>query len=531
MSALVQILLTVLAATLAYWVHLSWQLYLGLAFIAAGAISIRFCDDKRSFCTATLVALSIGSLFVLLGFLMKGFVPDEYYAVLCSFIGAIICLGKAPHAPQWRRTISQVIGMVWWLTAAFVLILTGYNQNKLLLFYGALLLFGFFVVLSKKLFKPGLIAINILNTAIIFIVLLPLADLLFRPPYTLDFSPDPAKRYYSYEAARKDPAAFRLWWNYYIRQWGATGSQIYMPDPDGILPFRLRPNSRGKLFNSLVAINSNGFRSKEIPGQKGDAYRILVIGESTTFGATLYPEDRPWPDLLEELIRDRLQLSRPVEVINGGVAAYTLLHNLARFKTDFLPVKPDLVLSYHGINGFAMIDKAIPHLEKDPPPRYIERPAKSLAALEYYLKLTAYKRRTTPTGKVHPALTGSPLETAYGRAYEELYQITQTNGIRLVLANFSMAVTPESPTDVIEFYRSGFPSIYRQMQANITHSELIRQLAQKHSDLSVVDMHPNLNGCHQKFIDLIHMTQSGRQQAAENAFAGVSNLLQELLPP
>src|SRR6266705_5918960 len=116
MSVFVQILLTSLTATLAYWLHLSWQPFLGLALIAAGAITIRPCDGRRSFCAATLVALSIGSLLVLFGFLKKGFIPDEYYAVPCSLIGAIIFLGKAPQDPQWRRNISRVIAMVWLLT-------------------------------------------------------------------------------------------------------------------------------------------------------------------------------------------------------------------------------------------------------------------------------------------------------------------------------------------------------------------------------------------------------------------------------
>ncbi len=125
-------------------------------------------------------------------------------------------------------------------------------------------------------------------------------------------------------------------------------------------------------------------------------------------------------------------------------------------------------------------------------------------------------------------MIANPLDTPCAKAYEDLYQLTHTNGIRLALANFSMAVTPDSPTDVVEFYRSRFPSIYWQMRANIIHSRLIGELAEKHPDISFVDMQPRLNGFHDKFIDLIHMTQEGRQQAAENAFASLTNILNQL---
>ena len=40
-----------------------------------------------------------------------------------------------------------------------------------------------------------------------------------------------------------------------------------------------------------------------------------------------------------------------------------------------------------------------------------------------------------------------------------------------------------------------------------------------------MDTHPNLDGDHDKFIDLMHFTQAGRQQLAETMFAGIRDLL------
>jgi lysophospholipase L1-like esterase len=297
-----------------------------------------------------------------------------------------------------------------------------------------------------------------------------------------------------------------------------------MPDPARILPFRLKPGSEGKMFNSNIHINNLGFRGKEITRDKGDAYRIIILGESTTFGATINKEDRPWPEVLEEMIRERLKLRRPVEVINAGVPAYTLLDSLNRLSSDIFPIHPDLLICYHGYNGFFLLHEGSLH-HPEQPPAFIERPVKLLANIEYNLKMAAFKRRMAH--KSEKKFSGeSVLNTPYARAYEELIQAAGSNHVRLAIADFSMAVTPDSSTDVIEFYRAGFPAVFWEMQANRMHTDLVRELARKHPEIILVDMHPGLDGEHEKFVDLVHLTQDGRQQAAENAFAALKPVLE-----
>jgi lysophospholipase L1-like esterase len=118
------------------------------------------------------------------------------------------------------------------------------------------------------------------------------------------------------------------------------------------------------------------------------------------------------------------------------------------------------------------------------------------------------------------------METPYGKAYEQIIEAGKTNGVRLAIANFSMAVTTNSPREVIEFYRSAYPSIYWQMQANIAHSELVHQLAAKYPEVITIDMHTGLDGEYKKYLDLVHLTQDGREQAAENVFAAIKKFLE-----
>ena len=50
--------------------------------------------------------------------------------------------------------------------------------------------------------------------------------------------------------------------------------------------------------------------------------------------------------------------------------------------------------------------------------------------------------------------------------------------------------------------------------------------AATHSNVCFIDTHPHLNGEHEKFIDVMHFTQAGRQEAAENVFAGIKPILE-----
>src|SRR5206468_9990771 len=244
--------------------------------------------------------------------------------------------------------------------------------------------------------------VQVLNTLILFVVGLPIVDLFYRSDSALVTEPEARKRYFSYEAARKDGVAFMHWWNCYIHQWELTQRAIYLPEPGNPASYRLRPNSRSVFFQCPISINSKGFRGKEIAEDKGPAYRIVALGESTTFGLTLGPDDRPWPELLEQLIAQRLGARRPaggirpVEVINAGVPGYDIVESVGRMERDILPLKPDMVISYHGINGFRLLYEALPPLVAPPPPAYVARPLQLLADGEYRLKLLVY---------AHPALS------------------------------------------------------------------------------------------------------------------------------
>jgi hypothetical protein len=228
------------------------------------------------------------------------------------------------------------------------------------------------------------------------------------------------------------------------------------------------------------------------------------------------------------MIEKRIQPRRPVEVINAGVPTYTLQHNLGRMAGEILPLNPDMIIAYHGYNGFYLLDNSLPPVVGDKPPMYWERPLRLLADGEHQLKMLLYRSKHSRS-RVRPAIPADPMQSQYAHAYESLIQIARTNHIRLALGNFSMAVNSRSDRAVKEFYRSRFPRVYEQIEANIVHSALVAELVRSHPEVCFVNTQSNLDGVDDKFIDLIHFAESGRQQLAESFFEGLREILEKEL--
>jgi len=302
---------------------------------------------------------------------------------------------------------------------------------------------------------------------------------------------------------------------------------VFTKAPNPGFRFRLRPGSRGMMVSCPISINSLGFRGPEISATKDGVYRIVVLGESTTFGMTIEPGDEPWPERLEQIIRQRLKTRRPVQVINAGVH-----DNLRRLPREILPLQPDMIISYHGANGFSLIDSSVLPPLGPAPPVYQERPIKLAADAEHRLRLLLFQHHAGLRRVSAAPPAARPLETGYAAAYRQLIECARTNGIRLALANFSMAVNQASDPKVIDFYRGGGTrAAYGFIRANALHSLIVSQLAAEHPEVLFVDTHPHLDGEHEKFIDLIHLSAEGERQLAENMFDGIRKTLQQDLAP
>lgn len=427
----------------------------------------------------------------------------------------------SPASVGWRVLLWlwAVLGTLLWLAGAYL-------ESTCWAFYlGLLLAVGLLVGLKWWFRLPGA-AILAANTLILLTLGLPVLDLFLHPPWRVAVAPEKLQPYYCYRTAKQNRAAFERWWNYYFAQFNQMVLQMVVQER-GAEPFlRLRPNAQATLVRSHIATNSKGFRGREIALAKGAAYRIVALGESTTFGFTLAPEDKPWPELLEAKIRERLHPTRPVEVINAGIPAATLLDTLHRLPTEILPLQPDLMICYHGFNGFYLLDSALRPPRGRPFPSYRPRPLQVLADGEYRLRLMWYNHQTASAYRAQPAFT-NVLENAYAQAYRQLIHIARTNQIRLVIATFPLAVNTNSPPDLVDFFRSRYPKVESQIRANVVHGQMVQQLARECPEVGLVDARPGLDGQEEKYLDLMHVTQQGDRLLAETFFAGISNILQQ----
>ena len=106
-------------------------------------------------------------------------------------------------------------------------------------------------------------------------------------------------------------------------------------------------SEKDREFPELYSINSEGFRGPEFMKNKPDnTYRIIAVGDSTTFGTGVTYENT-WPIILEKKLQN-LSKSKNIEVINTGGGIAMSLKQSKLIKEKLVDYKPDLIISFGG---------------------------------------------------------------------------------------------------------------------------------------------------------------------------------------
>ena len=117
------------------------------------------------------------------------------------------------------------------------------------------------------------------------------------------------------------------------------------------LPFIFTPNRRNE--RQRAHHNSLGFRSKrEFTFDKGDVYRILTFGGSTTWGAQ--GDGRTWPEQMEKILNEA-DSNRRFEVYNFGLNGALTPFSVVNLALHGVHYDPDLVIVYHGVNDLGAL--------------------------------------------------------------------------------------------------------------------------------------------------------------------------------
>ncbi len=116
-------------------------------------------------------------------------------------------------------------------------------------------------------------------------------------------------------------------------------------EPDPYLAWKNQPNLRQEPYLTT----SHGIYSpREIPYERsGKAYRLLVLGDSSTAGLGIDRQSNTWPQVLQR------ELGEQVEIVNAAVIGYSSEQARTALSREYYKYKPDGILLYLGNNdGF-----------------------------------------------------------------------------------------------------------------------------------------------------------------------------------
>ncbi len=124
------------------------------------------------------------------------------------------------------------------------------------------------------------------------------------------------------------------------RELGYTEYKVY----DHWLFWKMLPHKEV----GMVRTNNLGLRGPDVPPDDGTEFRVLSLGESTTFG-TWVTYGETYSALLDESLRPG---DPPIRVINAGVGGYSLLQGHTYLTRNAQALGIDAVLLYFGHNDF-----------------------------------------------------------------------------------------------------------------------------------------------------------------------------------
>ncbi len=274
----------------------------------------------------------------------------------------------------------------------------------------------------------------------------------------------------------------------------------------------------GSILN--FSVNAMGFRGENISLSKpARTFRIACLGGSTTYGSADKGDATTWPAQLEQELNNSLPAGSPyksVEVINAGVVGYTSMESFVNFKMRVMPLEPDLVILYHGINDARVIDRP------DFQPDYSHvrmpwvRPVASRSDVLFgWSHLYGWIRGqasipTVDDATMKPFLGERLAEseertglTTWRRTLTELTSLARGNGVHVMLTSFAY-------TRELKHRKKWMLSAFRVVdKMNAITEELARNLDTLFTDVS------EAVGTRQGFfVDSVHLSAAGNRRIA-----------------
>ncbi len=517
-----------------YLGRISYSVYL-FHLIAIMALKPLLATAPLALQLAIYVALILAfSTVFFAGFERPILAARPYY----SAVGRVAAAATVTPQREPRRWRPSLLAIALGLAALGIGVLArnAFMADKPYAFYSLLVATAVLVLALAETVRPhttGAAAVAA-RAFLLFALALPFADALYRSSTGLPLVATTAAPTYSYRAAHANPTAFATWWFYYLNEWirgDGIRTAIDAPDPEKKLPFVQVPGSSGRMFDTTIRINNLGFRGPDIPRDKGDAFRIVALGESQTFGPTLRDGEKPWPELLQDLFDQHASCGHKIEVINAGTEAYTLENNLERMRRDILPLKPDLILSTHGMNGF--LPFGLRRVAEPNEPGVRPRASALIGRAALTIERAAHDWRDGNSARARPVALAPMSDTElmrsrYADEYRKLIALARDNGADIALADSTMAVNELSPREVKDFYGAVFKPIDDIIAANAAHNRMVKLIAREEG-APLIDMAAGVDGQWDDdlYLDIVHFTEAGNERVAGLMFRALLPILAE----
>ncbi len=208
-----------------------------------------------------------------------------------------------------------------------------------------------------------------------------------------------------------------------------------------------------------VSINSRGFRGGEITEvKKPGITRIVTLGASSTFG--YYDRDNEtYPYYLEQKLNEDLSAKSRFEVINLGIPHLRSEEILALFYAEAIPLHPDVVTFYEGVNDAA----------RGTPSKW-----QSEKKTETKIQNPSLRQRLS-------AIT--PLKTAYGVGRDHLVTIAFVDSIlqnMIAEPTFNRRQIDQHIAGTSEHFIGNIDKLYRECQRRGIIFVALKQQAKSH---------------------------------------------------
>lgn len=315
------------------------------------------------------------------------------------------------------------------------------------------------------------------------------------------------------------------------------GAWVHVPNSSAVASWRGTAPHR-------VSYNAFGFRGpypKTFEKPAG-IIRIVVLGESSTEGG-LVEDGKTWPEVLQRELDRALGTGR-VEVINMGTSGYSTAVSIRNFKKRGLPLKPDIVLVYHGNNDFFgwlqarfKADLVLEESYVDYENRnasWLERLACKSIILDrlnrHWYARGGERNRTylrnywADADKTTLDLAG--VESGSVRALQELIEMGKTNGFRVVVGRHATLIKPEineqelyAMWEILRYRHKGKRLAWSVFVDGLDRLKEAQRRCAEANGAVWLDVEARVPKTLECFIDHVHYSEAG-EKFVGSAFAG-----------